>query len=127
MNAQTLAAQLQYLQSELRALKLRMAQFEGITGIAAGPTDVVDITASVYDSGTRRTALSWLHAAGATYRVELTSDLGTTWNTVTGGENIAAATSGVVTLWETPALASGHGTTFYRVRRNPYVCTPAVS
>ena len=126
MNPQTLAAQLQYLQSELRALKLRMAQFEGITGIAAGPTDMVDVTSSTYDSGTRRTTLTWLHATGATYRVQSSTDL-VTWTDVTGGENIAAATGGpVVTLWVTPALAVDAGTTYYRIRRNPYVCTPAV-
>ena len=125
-SSQTLAAQLQSFQTEHRALKARMAQFEGITGISAGPTDMVDVVSAVYNSGTRRTGLSWLHTAGATYRVQSSTDL-VTWTNVTGGENIAAATSGAVTLWETPALAVDAGTTYYRVRRNPYVCTPAVS
>lgn len=103
-----------------------MAQFEGITGIAPGPTDMVDVTYSIYDAGTRRTTLTWLHATGATYRVESSSDLGLSWTVVTGSENIAAATGGpVITMHVTDALAPGHGTTYYRVRRNPYVCTPA--
>ena len=126
MNAQTLAAQLQYLQSELRTLKLRMAQFEGITGIAAGPTDMVDPVTVTYDPGTRTTTLHWRGAAGASYRVETTSDLGASWNIVTGGENIPTATS-ILTTFITPALAPSPPLTFYRIRRNPYVCTPAVS
>jgi hypothetical protein len=126
MNPQALATQLQFVLTELRALKARMAQFEGITGISAGPTDMVDPVTVAYDSGTRTTTLHWRGAAGAFYRVETTSDLGASWSVVTGGENIPTATS-ILTTFITPALAPSPPLTFYRIRRNPYVCTPAVS